>query len=170
MKRVLVSLAFGLICLLIGLAVGICLAPQLKLNGAPVWLVSVASKIPGTKVVGAADKDGTIETYDYPTIKWRAKPLAGKEGAIVQLWTTYENSVAPAGQVSGNLKYRLTVFKAPEKQQCEVQLLDKDGFKLMQFDATDFHQMPGSADIMEARDSNQCTEDLYRRVQDYSIK
>lgn len=169
MRRALVSLGFGIVCLLLGMVAGVAIAPQLKMNGSPAWLVSVASKIPGTKVVGTADKDGTIEIYDYPTIKWRAKPLAGKDGAIVQLWTTYE-AATQAGQASGNMKYKLTVFKAPDKQQCEVQLLDKDGFKLMQFDASDFHQMPGSADIMEARDSNPCTEDLYRRVQDYSIK
>lgn len=105
--------------------------------------------------------------YNYPTIKWKPKPLADVPGALVQLWTTYEK---PDPQQPGKMNYRLTVFKAPNKQRCEIQLLDENSFKLMQFEASDFHQIPGTADIMEARESQPCTEEEYRRVKEYSIK
>jgi hypothetical protein len=115
--------------------------------------------------------------YDYPTIKWRAKPLADPPGAIGQLWTTYEPAEQEPGQQPGKsagpppgkMKYRLTVFKAPGKAQCVVELLDDKGFKLSQFDVSDFHQVPGTSDIMEARDSYPCTEEEYKRVGDYAI-
>lgn len=163
MRQFLITSLLSLLFLIIGLVAGVCLAPQIKSSPPALWLSSQASKLPGA----VPDKDSPFESYDYPTIKWRAKPLAEAQGAIAQLSTRYE-SAEPSQP--GRMNYKLTVFKAPGKGQCEIQLLDDAGFKLMQFDATDFHQIPGTADIMEARDSHACTEEEYRRVRDYSIK
>jgi hypothetical protein len=48
-------------------------------------------------------------------------------------------------------------------------LLDATGFKITQFDASDFHPVPGAADIVEARESHPCTEEDYKKVGDYTI-
>lgn len=118
-----------------------------------------------TKAGGKKDENSPYEEYEYPKIKWRAKPLPGAEGAIAQLSTTYERA-ANGGQ--GAAKYRLTLFKAGGKGSHEVQLLDANGFKLLEFNAADFHEIPGS-DLMEARDSFACDEDQYRQARDYSV-
>lgn len=162
------TLLFGLICLVAGVAGGVWLAPQLGSTEPSHLIMTLASTVPGAKFISQADDNSPFEVYNYPIIKWRAKPIADAQGAIAQLWTTYE--AADAQNQSGKLNYRLTVFKAPDKHQFEVQLLDETGFKRMQFDATDFHQIPGTADIMEARDSQPCTEAEYKKVRDYSIK
>lgn len=151
--------------MVVGVALGLVLAPQLKGRPMPQWV----AKIPVAGALTQPDKDSPFEMYDYPTIKWRPKPVADHPGAIVQLWTTFDHGDDPAS-TDGRIKYRLTMFKAPEKTSCEVQLLDKMGFKVMQFDASDFHQIPGAADIMEARDSQNCKESYYKKVEDYSIK
>lgn len=163
MRRVFSLIAFGIFWLFIGVVVGICFGPKMK--------TVLSEKVPMIRSLESKDKNSPIESEDYPTIKFRAKPLDDK-GAIVQLSTRFEGDKGdPAAQsASGKVNYKLTIFKAPDKSQCEVQLLDVDGFKLLQFDASDFHQLPGTADIMESRDSYACSEDLYRRVRDYSIK
>lgn len=127
---------------------------------------------PTPKLVAGApipqpDNSTQFEKYDYPTIKWRAKPLAGADDAIAQLSTTYDRSTT-AGQ-QGAVKYRLTLFKVNSDAAREVQLLDANGFKLFQFNASDFHQIPGSQ-LMEARDSFSCDEEQYRQARDYSIR
>jgi hypothetical protein len=68
------------------------------------------------------------------------------------------------------MKYKLTLFKASKKDVREVQLLDAMGFKLMQFNAGDFHDIPGASDIVEARDSVPLSEDVYKNARDYSVK
>lgn len=129
---------------------------------------SLFKKIPGVKELVKVDENSPIELYEYPIIKWRAKPIADVPEAIIQLWTSYEPSDQPGQQ--GKINYRLTVFKAPDKSNFEVQLLDQTSFKLLQFEASDFHQIPGSAELKEARDSVPCTEEMYKKVRDYSVK
>lgn len=167
MRRLLITLLLGFFCTVAGLCVGIWFGPQLKLTQPGRLIVSLAYKVPWTKSIVPPDDNSPIEMYDYPTIKWRPKPLADPPGAIAQLWTTYE--WADQQHQSGKMNYRLTVFKAPDKRQCQVQLLDEMGFKITQFEVSEFHQIPGAADIMEARESHSCTEDEYKRVGDYSI-
>jgi hypothetical protein len=135
------------------------------------WLKAGETAPP--KVALAADTNvrmpppaGQFEEYNYPFVKWKAKPMADAEGAIAQLSTTYERG--PAGQ-PGVVKYRLTLFKAANGGAREVQMLDDKGFKLHQFVASDFHQIPGS-ELMESRDEFQCDEEAYRQSRDYSIK
>ena len=86
----------------------------------------------------------------------------------MRLWTTFEpNDKDPA---TGTLKYKLTLFKATKRDSREVQLLDAVGFKLMQFNAGDFQDIPGAPDIVEARDSVPCSEEMYKKACDFSIK
>lgn len=117
--------------------------------------------------MGQNSENSPIEIYDYPTIKWHAKPIAEPEGAIGQLWTTYEYT--DDAHKTGKMNYRLTLFKAGDKRQCVVQLLDDNGFKITEFTVSEFHKVPGAEDIIEARDSSTCTESEYKRVGDYSI-
>lgn len=166
MNKLLPIFVVAFVFLVTGLGCGMWLGLQVK-SGEP-GVTSLLTKIPGVSSLVKSDENSPIELYEYPIIKWRAKPLADVPEAIIQLWTTYEPSDPPGQQ--GKMNYKLTVFKAPEKGQFEVQLLDKTGFKLLQFDASDFHQIPGSADLKEARDSYSCTEDLYKKIRDYSIK
>lgn len=135
--------------------------------------------------------DSQFDTYDYPHIKWKAKsfldappPLPvsfarqrlgmGVEtfalqrppsDAIVQLVTTFE--AASDSVRNGRMKYILTVFKAIPRN-CEVQLLDKSGFKVVQFTASDFHVI--SPNLVEARADVSCSEDDYKQARDYSVK
>lgn len=166
MRGTLIALLFGLTCGAVGFCAGILYSPQLRATDAGRWLKSIESKVAGT--ASRAGSDAAYETYDYPTIKWRPKPLSDVPGGIAQLWTTYE--WADEKHQSGTMNYRLTVFKGRDKNSIEVQLLDDKGFKITQFNASDFHQIPGSTDLMEARDSHECTEERYKRVGDYSVK
>lgn len=168
MRRNLISFFLCLIFLITGLFAGVFFGPQLRLSAPFSSISSIASKVPGLKAISQTDENSAFEMYDYPTIKWKPKPLNEKPGAIAQLWTRYE--AADAANSPGKMNYRLTIFKAPDKSQVEVQLLDDMGFKLSQFNASDFHQIPGSSDIMEARESHQLSEGEYRKVRDYSIK
>lgn len=161
--RIVLTLLFGLVCLAVGICVGMEFAPQLKATEPGRRVTSEAAKLPWVKSVAQTEQDSPYEKYDYPTIKWKAKPLADAPGGIAQLSTTYDRG-------SNSMKYRLTLFKAPDKHQCEVQLLDGQGFKLMQFQAADFHAIPGAPDISEARESYNCTEDQYKQASEYSIK
>ncbi len=167
MRRIFTTTMFGIICALFGLAAGVWFAPQLKLSPPFQMIASFAYKVPWSKSISQADSNSPFEMYDYPTIKWRPRPFADPDGAIAQLWTRYEWN--DNTHSSGKMNYRLTVFKAPGKTQCTVQLLDDKGFKITQFDATDFHQVPGAPDIMEARDSFAVTEDQYKKVGDYAV-
>jgi hypothetical protein len=155
----------GSICLFIGLCIGAEYAPELKTTAVGQY---VESKISATGLlkVGDQKKDDTqFESYDYPTIKWKPKPLADSPNAIGRLWTTYDSkSATPV------MKYKLTLFKATNTNAREVQLVDAMGFKLVQFSASDFIEIPGAPDIVEARDSVSCTEDQYKKARDYSVK
>ena len=167
MLRLLFTLIFGIFCGFIGMCAGIWFGPQLKLTQPGQFIVSLAYNSPWTRTMAQADKNSPVETYDYPIIKWRPKALADPPGAIGQLWTTYEWTDQQHQQ--GKINYRLTVFKAADKHQCQVQLLDSTGFKITQFDVSAFHPVPGASDIMEARESHPCSEDDYKKVGDYSI-
>lgn len=166
MRQFLTTVFCSLIFLVIGLAVGIGFAPQLKGVEPIKTIADMVNQAAGARSVN--DENSPYELYDYPTIKWRPKAIAEVPGAIVQLWTRYEPT--DAASPSGKVNYKLTVFKAPDKGACEVQLLDDMGFKLIQFNAGDFHNIPGAPNIMEARESFPCTEAEYKKVRDYSIK
>lgn len=138
-------------------------------GGSISWLDLGANQPAPSKVVPAVaisekmPANAQFEEYTYPKIKWKAKALPG--GAVVQLHTTYQRG--EAGQ-PGIVKYRLTLFKAKNNFQHEVQLLDADGFKSHQFTASDFHQYPDS-ELMESRDSIPADENEYRQWRDYSV-
>jgi hypothetical protein len=166
--RLLIPLLFGLICSICGFAAGIWFGSQPNSAQPTGSLLSLVAKLPWASSIAKTDDNSPFELYNYPTIKWRPKPLADAPGGIAQLWTTYEWE--DKEHRSGKMSYRLTVFKAPDKHLFEVQLLDNNGFKITQFNAADFHQIPGASDIMEARDSHPCTEEQYKRASDYSIK
>jgi hypothetical protein len=148
------------VCLVIGILVGVLFATQIKSSEPALAAQAFVNKLPFAKTIKREDPESPWESYEYPTIKWRAHPLADAPGAIVQLSTTYD---------AGNLKYRLTLFKGRADQR-EVQLLDGQGFKLMQFEASDFHDVPGAPDIVEARESVACPEKQYKMIRDYSVK
>jgi hypothetical protein len=168
MRSITITLLASVLTFLAGFCLGIWFGPDTKSSEPGQYMASLVSKIPGGKAMALGESENNIEVYDYPTIKWRAKPLADSPSAIAQLWTTYDWE--DPEHHSGTMKYRLTMFKAQNKAQCEVQLLDRNGFKITQFDAGDFHPIPGAPDIVESRDSHQCSEQDYKRVRDYSIR
>jgi hypothetical protein len=160
----------GIVCATLGFGAGIfygssqdtqCCVPMQ-------WLKTLGKQLPWLTPTSKDDPNSPYETYKYPSIKWRAKPISQSPGAIVQLWTTYEQGSKPGE--SGVIKYKLMLFKVPDKQSCEVQLLDEKGFKLLQFTASDFHEIPGAPNIIEARDNLPCSEEEYKKVRDYSTK
>lgn len=165
MRQFLTTSAIAFVSLVLGLCIGIWIDPEIRNSPQGLWVKSQLCKAPW----GAAntDENCAYESYDYPTIKWRAKPVPDKPGAIAQLWTRYEKN---EGDRTGKMNYRLTMFKAADRSTVEVQILDDAGFKIAEFQASDFHLIPGATDIMEARDSYACTEEQYKKVRDYSIK
>lgn len=126
---------------------------------------SAGGKKPARGVKAAAQIGDThFETYNYPMVKWEAKPLNGK-GAVAQLWTTYDR---PSPRDEGVVKYRLTLFKSPGGETHRIQLLDDGGFKILEFKASDFQDVPGT-ELTEARESFSCPEEQYRQARDYAI-
>jgi hypothetical protein len=168
MRSIFTTIITGAICLIIGLCIGTWQGRQLKETKAGQLITSATAKLPWTKATGEDGGENQIESNEYPTLKWRAKQLSDAPDAIVRLWTTFEpNDKDPA---TGTLKYKLTLFKATKRDSREVQLLDAVGFKLMQFNAGDFQDIPGAPDIVEARDSVPCSEEMYKKACDFSIK
>lgn len=145
---------------------GVCLGPKLKASQPVRMILALVNNAPLTKSITKAN-DSPIELYDYPTIKWRPKPFADPQGAIAQLWTSYD--WADEQHQSGKMNYKLSVFQASDKHECFVQLLDDNGFKLAQIDVSDFRPVPGVPGLMEAKDSLPCTEAEYKRIGDYSV-
>ncbi len=168
MKAVLTILV-GLVCFGLGLVAGTAFAPQLKNTAPGRWVESQAAELPIARKLSQSDKDGPFESDEYPTLKWRPKPLADSPDSIVRLWTKYESAGAADGK-GGVLKYKLTLYKPVNRNSREVQLLDRDGFKIMQFNVDDFHEIAGSADLVEARDSFSCPESDYKKARDYSVR
>jgi hypothetical protein len=164
MRQILTTVLLAIICTGFGFGLGYIFGPQLKNTEQARTITSMAGKVPGLSSVGG---DSPWESYEYPLIKWKPKSLADVPNAIAQLHTTYEWT--DPTHKSGIMKYRLTMFKAMEKTQCELQLLDNNGFKITQFVVSDFHKIPNAPDIMEARDSQACTEEEYKKIGDYSI-
>jgi hypothetical protein len=169
MVRALTIIIFGLFCLASGLLIGVWFAPTLRSSEAFRLVNALTHKLPITKTIVSADNSSPFESYDYPTIKWRAKPLAQPEGAIAQLYTTYEWNDKSHQPGTGRMNYRFTVFKAGDRKQFEVQMLDDKGFKISQFDISDFRPVPGAPDIMDARDSHEFSEDEYKKFGDYAV-
>ncbi len=118
----------------------------------------------GSSAAAFKTADNNFESYEYPMIKFQAKTLDGK-GGIAQLWTTYDR---PSPREEGVVKYRLTLFKAPGERTRRIQMLDQGGFKIFEFKASDFQDVPGTQ-LTESRDSFACPEDAYRQVRDYAI-
>jgi hypothetical protein len=118
MLRIIIFLVFGLFCALIGFCAGIWCGPQVKMSQTGRFITSQLNNVAWTNSIAQSDKNGPIEVYDYPIIKWRPKALAEPAGAIGQLWTTFESSGGehPAGKIN----YKLTLFKASNRQQCQV--------------------------------------------------
>jgi hypothetical protein len=164
MRTVFDTILTGLICLFIGLVVGAWQSEQLKSTQAGQWITSTVSEVLGSK---GRNEDSQFESYNYPTIKWRPKALSDGPDAVARLWTKYDG---PKNGQPGVMKYKLTLFKATNRNLREVQLLDSMGFKLTQFNATDFHDLPGAPDIAEACDDVSCPEDQYKQARDYSVK
>jgi hypothetical protein len=163
MRNNIILLFTAIVFLAIGLVVGAWQSDQLRSTRAGQWITLTSSKM---GALGKSD-DSQFETYAYPTIKWRPKALSDGPDAVMRLWTTYEPQ---KGDQPAVMKYKLTLFKATNRSSREVQLLDAMGFKLLQFNANDFHDIPGAPDIVEARDSVSCPEDQYKRARDYSVK
>jgi hypothetical protein len=168
MRSTLTTVIVGFFCLAVGLFAGTFQGAQIKTTPAGQWVTAAAAKIEAGVGAGQTGDDNQIETNEYPTLKWKPKPLMDAAGAIVRLWTIFE--AGPNKDTPGTLKYKLTLFKAVRKDQREVQLLDSQGFKLMQFNAADFHDIPGAPDIVEARDALPCSEADYKKIRDYSVK
>ncbi|MBX9721037.1 MAG: hypothetical protein K2X81_06570, partial [Candidatus Obscuribacterales bacterium] len=142
-----------------------------------------------------ASANDQYETYNYPFIKWKPKPISSIPGAIVQLSTTYE---------LGTLKYKLSLFKPSSTQptvmkpsvkqsqqgiqelannanqglqlstipySIDIQLLDANGFKLTGFSIQQrsWDVVPGTT-VFEAREQIGCQEWDYKRSCDYTVK
>lgn len=164
MRSTIITIATGVVCLGVGLFFGAWQSSKLKTTEVGKAITTASSSLPWSK----DDGESPFESNEYPTLKWRARVLTDAPGAIVRLWTMYEPGLKNDPQ--GTMKYKLTLFKATNKDAREVQLLDSMGFKLLQFNASDFHNIPEAPDIVEARDGIPCTEEQYKKARAFSVK
>lgn len=119
----------------------------------------------GARTSNSASGKGEWEDYNYPTIKWKARPIPHLDGGVAQLQTTFEPGL---DNKPGMVKYTLTVLKDPNKRGRQIMLLDKDGFKICKFAASDWQDVAAS-EFIQARDEFPMTEEDYRRVRDYNV-
>jgi hypothetical protein len=135
------------------------------------WLKTDPAQAPtvmpatGAPTTSATATTGEWEQYNYPTVKWKAKPIPHVDGGVAQLQTTFEPG---ADDKPGTVKYTLTVLKDPSKRGRRILLLDKDGFKVCEFAASDWQDVAAS-DFIQARDNFPMMEEDYRRVRDYTV-
>jgi len=115
------------------------------------------------------------EQYDYPLVKWKGKRLQGSAKAIGWLTTTFDR---------GYLKYQLTleveggliksgegVIKAAIKSGLTVQLLDTNGFRLVDFVIPGYliHETSKES-VAEARGEIPIPEPLYQQARNITIR
>jgi hypothetical protein len=123
-----------------------------------------------TSVGKAQEKDSFFESYEYPIIEWKAQPIGGLPGAFAKLRTTYDDN-NPGRYGKGSVKYRLTLVKVPSaiaNPVVGVEIFDKGGFKLANFSALRFHQIPGTT-LLEATGDQECREEDYRQAWSYAV-
>lgn len=115
---------------------------------------------------------GQFESYNFPTIEWKPKPVAGTTEGIAQLSTTMEAGTSRF--VSGFvnvLKLRLRLLKCPISPVggWTVTLLDKNGFRILDVCLYQFHQVAGT-DMFEGQASKESVSEIdYRRAVDYTV-
>src|SRR5437868_5962681 len=109
MRQFVMCVLCSLVCLAIGLGVGLWaglnssqIAPVQKLLGA-------VKQVPWAKAAVDQADASPFEVYNYPTIKWRPKAVADPPGAIAKLSTKYEPSVESSDK--GIVRYQLILFK-----------------------------------------------------------
>jgi len=136
---------------------------------------------PSRQSASSQPSSDQYESINYPIIKWKPKPISSLPGGFVQLSTTYEQNY---------VKYKVTLFKSKSLQAApkngmnpplspagiptfpiDVQLLDQNGFKLVQFtvNQNQWDVIPGT-NVLEARDQLSCNEWDYKRSRDYTVK
>ncbi len=106
----------------------------------------------------------------YPIIRWKAHPVTIMPGASAQMNTSFDTKEDMFGR--GLLKYSMRISEFPPN--CEavgIQLLDANGFKLIEFDIArnQFHPVPGSS-VLEASDEQPCKKKEYWQARDYLVK
>ncbi len=116
-----------------------------------------------------APSNYAFETVNYPTIKWKPKPIGGIDGAIAQLATTIGIGQDSYGFQS-NMKLKLTLLnvRGPLHQTRIITLLDRDGFKILTIQALNFREVPGT-ELREAHVFFSLPEMEYRKVADYTV-
>lgn len=124
----------------------------------------------GTKSDGSDNCDSLIAENRYPFIKWRTVPVSGSysDDSVCQLTTTMEKM----GVIyTERMKVSIVLAKLPRfPSVVEVNLLDKDGFKIFQFAIRGdcFHHIPGN-DAIEAKETINCDENIYRKAKQYAV-
>ncbi|MGD9684276.1 MAG: hypothetical protein AB7W16_24185 [Candidatus Obscuribacterales bacterium] len=118
--------------------------------------------IGGNQSVAMPVQDSSpFETYRYPLIKWKPRFVSGIDGAIAQLTTTKYDTAY--------VKFQLKVFKLPaEPLSAQIEILDKDGFKVGSLQAYHFQQIPGTT-VFEAKGEGMLSDQSYRRAFDYTV-
>ncbi|MBX9772671.1 MAG: hypothetical protein K2X29_14935, partial [Candidatus Obscuribacterales bacterium] len=107
-----------------------------------------------------------FESYKYPFIKWRAKPLP--KGGFVQLDTTFDDH---------NARFIATLFKVPKiPRSITIEFLDANGFDLfaVQISKDRFQQVPGT-ELFQAKGLMMegwlgIDERKYQRAREYTVK
>ena len=82
MGQFLTTVFWALVCLVIGLATGIWLGLHQTQVPAMQQAMELFKQQAWTRDLVAQKDNGAIEDYNYPTIKWKAKPMSAPPEAI----------------------------------------------------------------------------------------
>lgn len=114
-----------------------------------------------------------FDSYNFPTIEWKPKLIAGALDGIAQLSTTMETKPSGIGSCFfTEVKARLRLpscSNANSSRGWTITLLDKNGFRLADVQVFQLHQIAGT-EILEGQASEHgLTESDYRKAVDCSV-
>lgn len=110
------------------------------------------------------------EKRSLSMIKWKEHPITTIKGGTARLITTFDRKGGSYG--TGAVKYQLFLNNIPfVPDEMSVQLLDKNGFKTVEFKLyhENFHPVPGTS-MMVASEEWTCLGKDYHKARDYVVK
>lgn len=115
------------------------------------------------------DAEAPWEENRGGVIKWKGHPITNIPDGVAQLETDF--TLGPGYSPDGFLRFKLRLFKIPVvPEHVQVRLLDKNGFKLMDFSIKGYQFLPvPETALVEANEQISCHSSIYKKLRDYSV-